>query len=40
MVYTLEDNPTSFQVVLSSLNVDLWQEAIKDDTYSLESNKT
>ncbi len=40
MVYTLEEDPTSLQEELSSLNVDLWQEAIKDDMDSLESNKT
>jgi len=40
MVYTLKEYPTSLQEELSSLNVDLWQEAIKDDMDSLESNKT
>jgi len=29
MVYTLEENQTNLQEVLSSLNVDLWQEGIK-----------
>ena len=41
MVYTLEEDPTSLQEELSSMNVDFWrQEAIKDDMDSLESNKT
>jgi len=40
MVYTLEEDPTSLQEELSSLNCDLWQEVIKDDMDSLESNKT
>jgi len=40
MVYTLEDDPTCLQEVLSSLNVDLWNEAIKDEMDSIESNKT
>jgi len=38
MVYTLEEDPTSLQEELSSMNVDFWrQEAIKDDMDSLES---
>jgi len=40
MVYTLEGDPTSLQETLSFLNADLWQEAVKDDIDSLESNKT
>ena len=40
MIYTLEEDPTSIKEVLSSLNADLWQEVIKDDMDSLESNKT
>jgi len=40
MVYTLEEDPTSLQELLSSLNVDLWLEAIKYEMVSLESNKT
>jgi len=40
MVYTLEEDPTDTHEALSSLNADLWQEAIKDEMDSLESNKT
>jgi len=40
LVYTLEEDLTSPQEALSSLNADLWQEAIKDNMDSLESNKT
>ncbi len=39
-VYTLEEDPTSIQEALSSLDADLWQEAINDEMDSLESNKT
>jgi hypothetical protein len=38
MVYTLEENLTSLEEMLSSLDNDLWQEAIKDEIDSLESN--
>jgi len=40
MVYTLVEDPTSLQEALPSLNVDLWQEAIKDEMDSIKSNKT
>jgi len=40
LVYTLEEDPTSLQEALSSLDADLWQEAINDKMDSLESNKT
>ena len=40
MVYTLEEDPTDTHEALSSLNADLWQEAIKDEMDSLESNNT
>ncbi|CAL2270360.1 unnamed protein product [Prunus armeniaca] len=39
-IYTLEKDPTTLQEALSSLDVDLWQEAINDEMDSLESNKT
>ncbi|GAU39727.1 hypothetical protein TSUD_144940 [Trifolium subterraneum] len=39
-VYTLEEDPTNLQEALSSLDADLWQEAINDEMNSLESNKT
>lgn len=40
MVYTLEDYLTSIQEYLSFLGVDLWQEIVNDEIYSLEFNKT
>jgi hypothetical protein len=40
MIYTLEENLTSLEKMLSSLDNDLWQEVIKDEIDSLESNKT
>ncbi|RZB91539.1 Retrovirus-related Pol polyprotein from transposon TNT 1-94 [Glycine soja] len=40
MAYTLEEDPSNLQEVLSSLDADLWQEAITDEMDSLESNKT
>ncbi|CAL9017449.1 unnamed protein product, partial [Prunus brigantina] len=39
-IYTLEQDPTTLQEALSSLDADLWQEAINDEMDSLESNKT
>ncbi|CAL9003066.1 unnamed protein product, partial [Prunus brigantina] len=39
-MYTLEQDPTTLQEALSSLDADLWQEAINDEMDSLESNKT
>ncbi|KAK2442716.1 putative mitochondrial protein [Trifolium repens] len=38
--YTLEEDPANLQEALSSLDADLWQEAINDEMDSLESNKT
>ncbi|KAM7494813.1 hypothetical protein LguiB_029422 [Lonicera macranthoides] len=38
--YTLEDDPCTIQEALSSLDADLWQEAINDEMDSLESNRT
>jgi hypothetical protein len=38
MVYTLEENLSSLEEMLSSLDNDLWQEVIKDEIDSLESN--
>ncbi|KAK2356784.1 hypothetical protein QL285_094109 [Trifolium repens] len=38
--YTLEEDPTNLQEALSSLDADLWQEAINDEMDSLESNRT
>ncbi|AES73456.1 hypothetical protein MTR_3g105030 [Medicago truncatula] len=35
-----KEDPTGPHEALSSLNVYLWQEAIKDEMDSLESNKT
>ena len=40
MAYTLEEDPSNLQEALSSLDADLWQEAINDEMDSLESNKT
>jgi len=40
MVYTLEDDLTNLQEVMSSMDVDLWHEAINDQIDSLESNMT
>ena len=39
-IYTLEQDPTTLQEALSSLDANLWQEAINDEMDSLESNKT
>ncbi|KAK2455989.1 putative mitochondrial protein [Trifolium repens] len=38
--YNLEEDPTNLQEALSSLDADLWQEAINDEMESLESNRT
>ena len=40
MAYTLEEDPSNLQEALSSLDADLWQEAINNEMDSLESNKT
>jgi len=40
LVYTLEDDPLSLKEVISSLDADLWQEAINDEMNFLEFNKT
>jgi len=40
ITWLLEDDPTSLQEALSSLDADLWQEAINAEIDSLESNKT
>ena len=40
MAYTLEEDLSNLQEALSSLDANLWQEAINDDMDSLESNKT
>lgn len=39
MVYALEDDPLSLNKVISSLDAELWEEAINDEMNSLESNK-
>ncbi|CAJ2638290.1 unnamed protein product [Trifolium pratense] len=38
--YTLDEDPKNLQEALSSMDADLWQEAINDEMDSLESNKT
>ena len=38
--YTVEEDPNTLQEVLSSIDANLWQEAIKDEMESLESNRT
>ncbi|GJX51284.1 retrovirus-related pol polyprotein from transposon TNT 1-94, partial [Tanacetum coccineum] len=38
--YTLEEDPSNLQEALTSLLADMWQEAINDETESLESNRT
>jgi hypothetical protein len=38
--HTLEEDPTNLQEALSSMDADLWQEAINDEMDSLESNRT
>jgi hypothetical protein len=40
MVSTLQEDPLSLEKVISSLDAELWQEAINDEMDSLESNKT
>ena len=40
MTYTVEEDPSNLQEDLSSLDADLWQEAINNEIDSLESNKT
>jgi hypothetical protein len=40
MVYTLEEDPLSLKEIISSLDVELWQEAINDEMDSLKSNET
>jgi len=40
MVYTLEEDPLSLKEVISSLDAELWQEAINDEMDFLESNET
>jgi len=40
LVYTLKEYPLSLKEVISSLDVDFWQEAINDEMDFLESNKT
>jgi len=39
MVYTLEEDPLNLEEAISSLDVELWQEAINDEMDFLESNK-
>jgi hypothetical protein len=36
----LQEDPLSLEKVISSLDAELWQEAINDEMDSLESNKT
>ncbi|GAU11010.1 hypothetical protein TSUD_113030 [Trifolium subterraneum] len=38
--YTLNEDPANLQEALSSMDANLWQEAINDEMDSLESNKT
>jgi len=40
LVYTLKEDPLSLNEVISSLDVELWQEAINDEMDFLESNQT
>jgi len=40
LVYTLKEDPLSLKEVISSLDVELWQEAINDEINIFESNKT
>jgi len=40
MVYTLEEDPLSLKEAISSLDVELWQEAMNDEMDFLQSNKT
>ncbi|MCI76377.1 high mobility group B protein 6-like, partial [Trifolium medium] len=38
--YTLEEDPSNLQEALTSMDADLWKEAINDEMDSLESNRT
>ncbi len=40
MVYTLEEDPLSLKEAISSLDAELWQEAINDEMDSLDYNET
>jgi len=40
LVYTLEEDPLSLKKAISSLDAELWQEAINDEMDFLDSNKT
>jgi len=40
VVNTLEEDPSNLKEALSSLDADLWQEAINDEMDSLQSNET
>jgi len=40
VVNTLEEDPSNLKEALSSLDADLWQEAINDEMESLQSNET
>ena len=40
MVNTLEKDPSNLKEALTSLDADLWQEAINDEMDSLQSNET
>jgi len=40
MDYTLKEDPLSLKEAISSLDAELWQEAINDEMDSLESNET
>jgi len=37
--YTLEEDPLSLKEAISSLDAEIWQEAINDEMDFLESNK-
>ena len=40
VAYTIEEDPSSIKEALSSIDADLWQEAINDEMDSLMSNET
>jgi hypothetical protein len=40
LVYTLAEDPLSLKETISSLDAELWQEAINDEMDSLDSNET
>jgi hypothetical protein len=40
LVYTLVEDPLSLKETTSSLDAELWQEAINDEMDSLDSNET